>query len=150
MRLTAFADFGLRSLLVLAAGDEATWSSAALAARLEVSRDHLVKVLQRLAAGGYVRTTRGPGGGVRLARPAQSIRLGEVLAWLEQEPALAECFRADGGACVLSGFCALRPKLERARRAFYAALDESTLADCATSGLQRFVLMEPPSLAARP
>ncbi len=150
MRLTSFADFGLRSLLVLAASEQTTWSSAALASRLEVSRDHLVKVLQRLAAGGYVRTTRGPGGGVRLARPAQGIRLGEVLAWLEQEPALTECFRADGGACVLSGFCALRPKLERARRAFYAALDESTLSDCATPGLQRFVLKEPPSLAARP
>ncbi|MBU6440386.1 MAG: Rrf2 family transcriptional regulator [Betaproteobacteria bacterium] len=143
MRLTAFADYGLRSLLVLAAGGEANCSSAALAERLGVSREHLVKVLQRLAAGGYVRTVRGPGGGVRLARPAASIRLGEVLAWLEQEPPLAECFRADGGDCALTEFCGLRPRLDRARRAFYATLDESTLADCISSGLQRFVRLEP-------
>ena len=149
MRLTAFADYGLRSLLVLAAGGQANWSSAALAARLEVSREHLVKVLQRLSAGGYVRTARGPGGGVRLARPAASIRLGEVLAWLEQEPALVECFRADGGDCVLSRVCGLRPRLDRARRAFYASLDESTLEDCIHSGLQRFVRVEPAHSVSR-
>lgn len=139
MRLTSFADIGLRALLVMAAGDDHTWSSTELAQRLEVSRDHLVKVLQRLVAGGYARSVRGPAGGVRLARPAQDIRLGQVLAWLEHDAALVECFRADGGACVLTGFCALRPKLERARRAFYAALDESTLADCRSPGLLRFV-----------
>ena len=138
MKLTAFADFGLRALLVLAGSDRPTWSSADLASRLAVSRDHLIKVLQRLTAGGYVQMTRGAGGGVRLARAPQDIRLGEVLAWLEDDPPLVECFRADGGNCVLTGFCALRPRLARARQAFYTELDAGTLADCVNPSLIQF------------
>ncbi|CUA99461.1 RrF2 family transcriptional regulator [Thiomonas bhubaneswarensis] len=139
MRLTSFSDFGLRALLVLAGSEREKWSSVELAAKLGISREHLVKVLQRLAAGGFVDTLRGAGGGVRLARKADQIRLGEVLAWLEDDGVLTECFRDDGGHCLLSGFCALRPRLERARQAFYAELDTATLADCLNPRLRRFV-----------
>ncbi|MEW6559513.1 MAG: Rrf2 family transcriptional regulator [Pseudomonadota bacterium] len=139
MRLTSFSDFGLRALLVLAGSEREKWSSVELAAKLDISREHLVKVLQRLAAGGFVDTLRGAGGGVRLARKADQIRLGEVLAWLEDDGVLTECFRDDGGHCLLSGFCALRPRLERARQAFYAELDTATLADCLNPRLRRFV-----------
>ncbi len=139
MKLTAFSDFGLRALLVLASSDRPNWPSAELAAKLDVSRDHLIKVLQRLAAGGYVQTMRGAGGGVRLLVPPTAIRLGDVLTWLEDEQALVECFREDGGHCVLTGFCALRPRLDRARHAFYAEMNTSTLADCINPALRRFV-----------
>ena len=139
MRLTSFSDFGLRALLVLAGSERETWSSVDLAAKLDISRDHLIKVLQRLAVGGYVQTTRGVGGGVKLAKRATAIRLGDALEWLEDDSALTACFRDDGGQCLLTGFCALRPKLERARRAFYAALNETTLADCLNPALRKFV-----------
>ncbi len=139
MKLTAFSDFGLRALLVLASSDRPNWPSAELAAKLDVSRDHLIKVLQRLAAGGYVQTMRGAGGGVRLLVQPTAIRLGDVLTWLEDEQALVECFREDGGHCVLTGFCALRPRLDRARHAFYAEMNTSTLADCINPALRRFV-----------
>jgi len=139
MRLTSFSDFGLRALLVLASSEREMWSSAELASMLDISREHLVKVLQRLAAGGYVQTVRGAGGGARLALPPQRIRLGEVLAWLEEDEVLAECYRDDGGHCLLSGFCALRPRLERARQAYYAELNTATLGDCVNPKLRKFV-----------
>ncbi|MBW4049376.1 MAG: Rrf2 family transcriptional regulator [Proteobacteria bacterium] len=145
MRLTSFSDFGLRALLVLAGSDRETWSSVELASKLDISRDHLIKVLQRLAAGGYVQTTRGAGGGVKLARQATAIRIGEALEWLEDDSALTECFRGDGGQCLLTGFCALRPKLERARKAFYAELDGTTLDDCLNPPLRKFVALERPA-----
>ena len=90
MRLTAFSDYGMRVLLVLASSDRPSWSSAELATKLEVSRDHLIKVVQRLAAAGYVQTVRGAGGGVSLSRAPKSIRLGEVLRWMEEGQALVE------------------------------------------------------------
>lgn len=145
MRLTSFSDFGLRALLVLGGSERETWSSAELASKLDISRDHLVKVLQRLAAGGYVQTTRGAGGGVKLSKRATAIRLGDALEWLEDDSALAECFRDDGGQCLLTGFCALRPKLERARRAFYAELNDATLADCLNPALRKFVAVPLPA-----
>lgn len=139
MRVTSFSDYGLRALLVLASSEQDMWSSAELASKLDISREHLVKVLQRLAAGGYVQTVRGAGGGVRLALPPQRIRLGDVFSWLESDEVLAECFRDNGGNCLLSGFCALRPRLERAKQAYYAELNTTTLADCVNPKVRKFV-----------
>lgn len=81
---------------------------------------------------------RGAGGGARLLGRPTSIRLGEVLAWLEDDQALVECFREGGGNCVLMGFCALRPRLERAP-CVYAEMNSSTLAECVNPALRRFV-----------
>jgi len=80
---------------------------------------------------GYVRTQRGAGGGFRLARPAASITLGQVVRDLERDQPTVECFRADGGDCVLTPRCRLRKHLAEAREAFLEALDGTTLAECA-------------------
>ena len=66
-----------------------------------------------------------------VARPAEAISVGEVVRLLEAGQALVECFRADGGECVLSPRCRLAPALAKAERAFLAALDDVSLADCA-------------------
>ncbi len=146
MRLTSFSDFGLRTLLMLGSGEHDTWSSAELANKLNVSRDHLIKVVQRLAVGGYVQTTRGAGGGVKLNRRPAEIRLGEVLEWLDGNSPLTECFRDDGGQCLLAGFCALRSKLDRARKMFYTELNTWTLADCINPALEEFAALSLQSL----
>jgi Rrf2 family transcriptional regulator, nitric oxide-sensitive transcriptional repressor len=83
-----------------------------------------------LSGSGFITTQRGIGGGFALARPAQSITLGEVVRALEGE-ALVECFRTDGGACVLTPRCRLKTKLASAREAFLRELDATTLAECA-------------------
>ncbi|HUC17027.1 MAG TPA: Rrf2 family transcriptional regulator [Acetobacteraceae bacterium] len=133
MRLMSFTDFGLRALMLLGTAPERARTSEDLARALGISRHHLVKVLQHLAAAGYVRTVRGAGGGVRLARPAAAIRLGEAVAYLERGQPLVECFRADGGACPLTPSCRLRAALSRARAAFLESLNGETLADCVTA-----------------
>jgi Rrf2 family nitric oxide-sensitive transcriptional repressor len=69
-----------------------------------------------------------------LARPAQSIRLGEVVRALEARHALVECFREDGGDCVLTPRCRLKAKLASAREAFLRDLDRTMLAECAYPG----------------
>ena len=50
---------------------------------------------------------------------------------LEADQPLVECFRGDGGACVLTPRCRLKKRLAAARQAFLAELDTTTLADCA-------------------
>ena len=79
-------------------------------------------------------TQRGVGGGFRLARPPQSITLGEVVRALEQRHALVECFRNDGGDCVLEPRCRLKARLAAAREAFMRELDATTLAECTYPG----------------
>lgn len=131
MRLTAFTDFGLRTLMRLAGAPERSFSTDQIASEFRISRNHLTKVVQELARGGYLTTRRGASGGIRLAKPADSITLGEVVRFLEQRYAIVECFRADGGACTISADCRLKSRLAAAREAFMLELDKTTLAQCA-------------------
>jgi Rrf2 family nitric oxide-sensitive transcriptional repressor len=134
MRLTAFTDFGLRALMRLAGEPDRSFSTNEIATELGISRNHLTKVIGDLARGGFITTRRGAGGGFRLARPSQAITLGQVVRALEQRQALVECFRDDGGACVLTPRCRLKLRLAQAREAFLRELDATTLADCAYPG----------------
>ena len=131
MRLTSFTDYGLRMLMRMASAPEQPLSTAALAEELALSRNHLSKIMQRLAGAGLIATRRGGGGGAVLARPADEIRLGEVVRLLEAGHPLVECLRSDGGACSLDGRCRLKGRLRSAEAAFLADLDRSTLADIA-------------------
>lgn len=131
MRLTAFTDFALRALMRLAAEPDRSFSTNEIAAEFGISRHHLIKVVRDLANGGFVSTQRGVGGGFRLARPPKAITLGEVVRALEQRHALVECFREDGGNCVLTPRCRLKARLAAAQEAFMRELDTTSLAECA-------------------
>jgi Rrf2 family transcriptional regulator, nitric oxide-sensitive transcriptional repressor len=131
MRLTSFTDLGLRALMRLAAEPQRAFTTEELAAELVISRNHLVKIVRDLSAAGFVRTRRGKGGGFQLAQPAQNITVGQIVRRLEARQAIVECFRADGGACVMSPACKLRGHLAKAEEAFMRALDTVALSDCA-------------------
>ena len=130
MRLTLFTDFALRTLMRLAGEPTRLFATSEIAAEFKISRNHLAKVVRDLADGGFIRTQRGVGGGFSLARPPHSITLGEVVRSLEAE-ALVECFREDGGTCLLTPHCRLKGRLAAAREAFLRELDTTTLAECA-------------------
>jgi Rrf2 family nitric oxide-sensitive transcriptional repressor len=131
MRLTGFTDYGLRALMRLAAEPSRLFTTEEIAAAFDLSRHHLTKIVQDLAAAGILRTVRGPKGGIALARPPETITVGEVVRLLERGQAMVECFRADGGHCVLTPTCRLKGMLAGAGERFLAELDRYTLADCA-------------------
>lgn len=131
MRLTSFTDFGLRAMMRLAGDPDRIFTTDELAREFAISRNHLTKVVRELADRGFLVTHRGAGGGMRLARPAERISIGEVVRALEERHAMVECFRDDGGGCVLTPRCRLKARLAAARRAFLAELDASSLAECA-------------------
>ncbi len=136
MRLTTFTDYGLRMLMRLASNPGRGFSTAELAEEFDLSRNHLAKIVQRLARAGLVETRRGGGGGATLARPADQIRLGDVIALLEEGQPLVECFAPDGGDCTIDGRCRLKARLPSAENAFMADLNRSTLADIALPKLE--------------
>lgn len=131
MRLNAFTDFGLRVLTHLAGDPARGFATPELARSFAVSQHHLNKVVTSLSKAGYVETKRGRGGGLRLAKPASEIRLGDVVHDLEQGVALVECFRADGGTCTLTLNCRLIGPLKSAQASFLEELNSVTLADVA-------------------
>lgn len=131
MRLTRFTDYGLRALMLMAAEPGRGLSTADLAQRLDLSRNHLTKILQRLAQGGVVVTRRGGGGGAMLAAAPDRLHLGRIVRLLEQDQPLVECLEDPPGACSLLPGCRLKTRLRHAESAFLEDLDRSTLADIA-------------------
>ncbi len=79
MRVTNFADFGLRALVLLAERNPEILRASVIADHFGVSRHHMAKVLHALVTAGYAEGIRGAHGGVRLARNPKDIRIGDVI-----------------------------------------------------------------------
>lgn len=134
MNLTSFTDYGLRMLMRMASAPDQAFSTADLAEEFKLSRNHLTKIMQRLAQGGIVETRRGVKGGAVMRRSPAEVRLGDVVRLLEQGQALVECFAPDGGECTIDGCCRLKSRLRQAESRFIEDLNTSTLQDIALPG----------------
>ncbi len=126
MQLTTFSDFALRVLMYVHAAGDRRVTIEEMATSYRISRAHLMKVVNLLTRTGYLTAVRGRSGGLRLARPANEIRLGAVIRDTEPDFALVECF-ATGSQCVITGCCRLPRVLNKALLAFLDTLDEYTL-----------------------
>jgi Rrf2 family transcriptional regulator, nitric oxide-sensitive transcriptional repressor len=124
MRLTTFSDYTLRVLMYLALHPNRFVTIPEIAAAFGVSANHLMKVVQQLAASGDVVTLRGPHGGLRLGRPPDAIHVGSVIRASESDMALAPC-----SECIIQPACGLTGVLDQAIAAFMAVLDAYTVAD---------------------
>ncbi len=129
MHLTRFTDNALRCLTYLALHPGERETVGAIARRMALSEDHLVKVVQRLARLGYVETLRGRGGGVRLIQEPAAINIGAVVRQTEENFRLVECFDAEANHCPIAPSCVLAPALGEALEAFLDVLDRYTLED---------------------
>lgn len=130
MRLTQWTDYSLRVLMYCAAhvDRETPVTISEIAEAHGISRSHLTKIVMTLSGLGYLGTTRGRGGGLRLLRPAQEIRLGEVIRQTETDFTLVECFDDGVNQCRIAGVCQLKGVLSDALMAYLAVLDQATLA----------------------
>lgn len=129
MRLTLYTDYSLRVLLYLALHADKTVTISELAEFYKISRNHLVKVVHELGLSGYILTTRGKRGGIRLARTPDQIVVGEVIRQTEPDFDLLECLNPDADQCVITHTCRLKSVLFTARGNFLGELDKYTLAD---------------------
>ncbi|MGH7287001.1 MAG: Rrf2 family transcriptional regulator [Myxococcota bacterium] len=129
MQLTRYSDYSLRVLIYLALDPERLVTIEDIARSYDISRAHLMKVVHQLGLRGYVETVRGRGGGLRLARRPDDIRIGEVVRSTEENLNLVECFDPASSRCVIEPACGLRQVLHEALAAFLAVLDRYTLAD---------------------
>ncbi len=128
MRLTTFSDYALRVLMYAAAAGERLITIEETAKTYDVSRAHLMKVVNILTRTGYLKGVRGRSGGFTLAKPPEAINLGAVVRATEPDFALVECF-ATGSQCTITNQCRLPNVLNEALNAFVSTLDRYTLAD---------------------
>jgi Rrf2 family nitric oxide-sensitive transcriptional repressor len=137
MRLTTFSDYTLRTLMYLALHPDRFVTIAEIATAYRISSNHLMKVAQHLAGTGMVVTLRGQHGGLRLARSAQDLGVGDIIRHTEPDVALAPCSQ-----CVIRPGCVLPGVLDRAMAAFMAVLDQHSVADLVTDAATLMPLLQ--------
>lgn len=128
MRLSFQTDYALRTLMLLAAKD-GHYSIAAIADAYGISKNHLMKVAQRLVATGFIQSVRGRSGGLKLARPAATLNVGAVVRIMEDTGTFVECFNPAINNCLVTPVCSLRHALAGALESFAQHLDQFTIAD---------------------
>ncbi len=124
MRLTLFTDYAIRVLLFLANEPGRLVTVGEIAKKYDVSQHHLVKVVQDLVKNGYVKSTKGRGGGMRLAVQPQEINIGEIVKKFEPEMQMIDCTE-----CPLRGNCSLPKPMAEAVIAFLGVLNKYSLKD---------------------
>ncbi len=126
MRLTQYTDYGLRILLYLGLKRDLA-TARELSENFKMSRNHIAKIIHQLGQMGWVETSKGKGGGIRLATKALDLNLSVVIKRLEPDFHLVECFNQKENQCPIAGVCRLEGLLYSAREAFFQALEGVTI-----------------------
>ena len=129
MRLTAFTDYTLRTLMYLGLNQDRLVTINDIADLHLISKNHLMKVVHQLGLSGIVTTVRGRNGGLRLNVAPAAINIGAVVRQTETDFYMAECFDRNSNTCSYSSGCELKGVLGRATSAYLAVLDGVSLAD---------------------
>lgn len=108
MEITRQADYAMRAVLYLAIYRQA--SIGEIAEAQFVPREYLAKIVQQLGKAGIVRSQRGVGGGVSLAKKPEDISLLDVLEAIEGPLTVNLCFRRPG-ECPRESFCGVHHEL---------------------------------------
>lgn len=141
MQLTLFTDYALRSLIYLAAHPGTSSSVKEIAAHYGISRNHLVKVVHKMATLGLIESSKGKGGGIRLAQEPASMRLGDIVRSMESME-IVECFNRDTNTCRISDVCHLKHILYEASDNFIRTLNQYSLQDATVNRSALFSVLE--------
>jgi len=129
MKLSTRGRYGTRALLELALHQgEGPVLLKDISQRQQISLQYLEHLITPLIAAGIVLSTRGPRGGVSLAKPPEEIRLSEVIQLLEGSIAPVECIN-NPGVCSRSELCATRDIWGEMKKAMNGVLESTTLQD---------------------
>jgi Rrf2 family nitric oxide-sensitive transcriptional repressor len=129
MRLTAYTDYSLRTLIFLAMSRDRLVTVQHIADAHSIAKNHLTKVVHELGTLGYITTIRGRNGGLRLGREPADINIGEVVRHTETDFYMASCFDPAALGCIYAPGCTLKGVIGKATAAFLEVLDAVTLED---------------------
>ena len=110
MRLSSMADYAVVTMTAAARHcGGARVSAAQLADETGLPAPTVQKLVSRLTAAGLLRSSRGAGGGLKLARPAAAITLADIVEAVEGPIALTTCVDQERDACSLDACCSVKP-----------------------------------------
>lgn len=128
MHFSKFTDYALRVCLYLGAHDGRVVPISEIARAHSLSQNNLMKVVNMLVEGNFLKSTRGRAGGVQLARSPDRILVGDVARFMEGDAQMVDC-----SSCILRGSCGLTGALAEAKVLFYQTLNRNSIADAIAS-----------------
>lgn len=130
MKISTKGRYALRLMLDLALNDkEEPVRVREIAGRQEISDKYLEQIISVLAKAGYVKSIRGPQGGYRLMRPAQSYTVGSILRLTEGSLSPVACLEDEVNLCNRQEDCMTLPLWEKLDEAIKGVVDHVTLQD---------------------
>ncbi len=104
MRLTTKGRYAVTAMLDLAIhGDESPVNLADISERQSISISYLEQLFARLRRNELVTSVRGPGGGYRLARPAEQIYVASIIDAVDEQVDVTRC--GGEGSCQEGQMC---------------------------------------------
>lgn len=134
MRLTAYSDYALRVLIYLSVQEGRLATIKEISEQYGISRNHLMKLVHELGRHGFIETSRGRKGGLRVGRDPATISVGEVVRVMEKEMSMVECFEPGNDECRIAKVCVLAGVIGKALNAFLEVLDGYTIKDLVGRG----------------
>jgi FeS assembly SUF system regulator len=129
MRLSSLADYAVVMMSAAARHcGAAKVNATTLATETGIPLPTAQKLVSRLSAAGLLESSRGTGGGVRLARPPAAISLADVIEAVEGPIAMTPCSDTGRHDCALEGDCRMKPHMNIANSAVRGALAGVSLA----------------------
>jgi Rrf2 family protein len=129
MRLTKQTSYALRILIHCAVSGEKHVKAADIAAEHGITEFNVAKIVPILVRGGFIATSRGRTGGLKLARAPEEIGIGDVIRATEATHVEAECVGGTTLPCGIKRAAPINRMLGEALEAFIDVLDKHTLAD---------------------
>ena len=129
MRLTKQTGHAIRILIDCTLAKDQLVKVANVSERLGVTKQNVFKIVHILSHAGFISAVRGPNGGIRLAKPATSIRIGDVVRAIEVTRVQVE--GGHGRKSPETDPASINAMFDDALNAFVSVLDQHTLAELA-------------------
>ncbi len=127
MRFSRSCDFALRVLVRLAMSPNGGATMPILAANLDISYNHLTKIVQKLSHAKIIQTRQGKNGGIHLGLDPASLTLWQIVEVMDGPSRLANCF-GPTEQCRLEPHCTIKNVLHKVQGQMDAVLSNVTLA----------------------
>lgn len=135
MQLTKQTDFAFRVLIYLASKKQGELSNIQMISeRYDISKSHLMKVVQKLVSHGLIQSVRGQQGGIYLKKALHEISLRQVVDLMEVTLNPVNC---DEPICKIHDVCQLKEYLNQAQDQYLSYLEQFTLADIVNDSIRQ-------------
>ena len=128
MQLSKHADYSFRTLMYLGVNRDKRVTVAEISKQYKISKNHMVKVIHKLALNGYIKSTSGKNGGIKLGKEPEKINLKDLFILMEPSLSMIECFDS-GKICRISNVCRWKGIVQESTNLFLNNLSKYRLSD---------------------